>query len=74
MDRAEKLKQLEAVLKSAIDECETDKLAALAKQYRETLREIDEIEHLKGKDDGIAELLQRRQINGLPGAVRKNRS
>ena len=74
MDRAEKLKQLEGVLKSAIDECETDKLAALAKQYRETLREIDEIEHLKGKDDGIAELLQRRQINGLPGAVRKNRS
>ena len=40
MDRAEKLKQLEGVLKSAIDECETDKLAALAKQYRETLREI----------------------------------
>lgn len=74
MDRVKKLKQLEVVLKSAIDECETDKLAALAKQYRETLREIDEIEHLKGKDDGIAELLQRRQINGLPGAVRKNRS
>lgn len=31
MDRAEKLRQLEAVLKSAIDECEADRLAPLAK-------------------------------------------
>lgn len=74
MDRSEKLRQLETVLKAAIDECETDKLASLAKQYRETLREIDEIEQSKGNDDGISQLLQRRQTNGLPGAIRKSRS
>lgn len=74
MDRAEKLRQLEAVLKGAIDECETDRLAPLAKQYRETLREIEEIEHTKGNNDGLSELLQRRQANGLPGAIRKTRS
>ena len=49
-DRLTKLKQLEAKLETALDECEGDKVAPLAKQYRETLREIDEIEGLNAID------------------------
>lgn len=74
MDRLQKLKELETVLKNALDDCETDKVAAIAKQYRETLREIEEIEGTKGNADGISEILQRRKVDGLPGAVRQSKS
>ena len=74
MERLKKLRELEKVLKKGLDECETDKLASLARQYRETLREIDEIEGQKGNNDGISEILQQRSSNGLPGAVRKGNS
>ena len=74
MGRVEKLRELETVLKNALDECETDKVASIAKQYRETLREIEEIESQKGNTNEISRILQQRQSNGLPGAVRQNRS
>lgn len=73
-ERLEKLKELEISLKDGIDTCKTDQLASLARQYREVLKEIEEIEGTKGNTDGISELLQRRQLNGLPGAIRKNNS
>lgn len=74
MDRLMKLKDLEARLRIALDECEDEKIAPLAKQYRETLREIDEIEGLKGNNNDISDILRKRQIDGLPGAVRQNKS
>jgi len=74
MDRIGKLKELEARLASALDECEGDKIAPLAKQYRETLREIEEIEGQKGNNDDISTILRKRQIDGLPGAIRQNKS
>lgn len=74
MDRLAKLKELETILKNGLDECETDKLPSMARQYREVLREIDEIEGLKGNNDDISDILQRRKTNGLPGAVRKKGS
>lgn len=74
MDRLTKLKQLEAKLETALDECEGDKVAPLAKQYRETLREIDELEGQKGNNDDISDILRKRQTNGLPGAVRQSKS
>lgn len=74
MDRLTKLRRLEQVLEKSLCECEVDKLASLARQYRETLREIDEIEGQKGNNDGISEILQRRSSNGLPGSVRKDKS
>lgn len=73
-DRLTKLKQLEAKLETALDECEGDKVAPLAKQYRETLREIDELEGQKGNNNDISDILRKRQIDGLPGAVRQNKS
>ena len=42
-------------------------LAGLAKQYREILREIEEIEESEPKDDEIAKLLGG---DGVPGSVR----
>jgi len=74
MDRLTKLKELEARLASALDECDGDKVAPIAKQYRETLREIDEIEGLKGNNNDISDILRKRQIDGLPGAVRQSKS
>lgn len=74
MDRLTKLKELEIILRSALEETNSDKLPPLAKQYRETLREIDEMEGTKGNNDDISDILRKRQINGLPGAVRQNKS
>ena len=72
--RLRKLKALERQLRAALKECESKELAALAKQYRETIREIEEIEGVTDDGDEIAEILAGRQADGKPGAVRKNRS
>lgn len=74
MDRLTKLKELENILKSALEETNSDKLPSIAKQYRETLREIEEIEGSKGNNNDISDILRKRQIDGLPGAVRQNKS
>ena len=44
MDRLDKLKNLEARLLAAMSEEDGKSLAQLARQYRETIREIEEIE------------------------------
>ena len=49
-------------------------IAPLAKQYRDTIREIDEIENAVTEDDEIEEIMQRRVDNGDAGAVRKDRT
>ena len=68
--RLEKLKELETELRNGIVSCETKELASLARQYRETLREIEEIEGAEQNDDDIAEILSEREAAGKAGAVR----
>ena len=74
MTRAKKLRALERKLKKALAEAEPREIAAIAKQYRETLKEIEEIEGAERNDDDIAEILSAREVAGKPGAVRPNRS
>lgn len=74
MDRAEKLKELETKLYTAMQTAKTQELAALARQYRETIREIEEIEGVSATDDEIGEILAQRAADGQPGAVRKTRA
>lgn len=73
--RLQKLKNLAAVLAESIDECESLRiLPQLAKQYRETIREIEEIEGAEHHGDEIGAILAQRQADGKPGAVRPDRS
>ena len=59
-ERLDELKQLKETLAYAIDGCESMRdLAALARQYRETLREIDEIEGGESLEDGVTEIILR---------------
>lgn len=73
-NRLGKLKALSEILAKALDEVEYSKdYAPLARQYRETIREIEEIEGVKETDE-IAEILQARESDGKPGAIRKTRA
>ena len=70
--RLEQLKTLARVLAVNIDSCKDAKtLPQLAKQYRETIREIEEIE---GAADDTDEILAQRESDGKPGAVRTHRT
>ena len=73
--RLDQLKELLKILAEAIDQRPGARdLAGLLKQYRETVKEIEEIEGAGGKDDEIGEILGSRAADGKPGAVRKNRT
>lgn len=73
--RLGQLKQLAKVLAANIDDCEDPKnLPQLAKQYRETIREIEEIEGADSDGDEVGEILAERQNDGKPGAVRTHRT
>lgn len=72
--RLEKLKDLEERLLDMMDGSDEKTLPALARQYRETIREIEEIEGTGDNDDEISEILAERAADGKSGAVRKNRS
>ncbi len=56
MGRLEKLKELESRLYEAMDSCESKSLAPIAKQYRDTIKEIEEIEGTN-TDDEIGQIL-----------------
>jgi hypothetical protein len=45
-------------------------LPQLSKQYRETIKEIEEIEGVDREDDEIGEILSARKADGKPDAVR----
>ena len=69
--RLSQLIALRQKLAFAIDECESKRdLAALSRSYRETIKEIEEIEGNEPEEDEIAKLLG--ESNGVPGPVRKN--
>lgn len=73
-DRAAQLEELKYKLAKAIDTCESMRdLAALSRQYRETIKELDEIQG-GDTDDEISRIIGFRQAAGRPGAVRENRS
>lgn len=74
MTRLEKLKDLESDLKALMAKSNSRTFASLAKQYRETIKEIEEIEGTDEQTDEIGEILSGREADGKPGAVRKNRS
>lgn len=68
--RLDQLKVLAKILAKQIDNCESQRdLAGLSKQYRDTLREIEEIQGVDN-DDEISEILSKRDSDGKPGAVR----
>jgi hypothetical protein len=74
-DRLDQLLILRDKLANAIDICESMRdLAALSRQYRETLREIEESEARETDENEIEKLLEERQIDGKSGAVREDRS
>ena len=72
--RLEQLHELLIRLGGKIDECVAGEgdgnMATLARQYRETLREIHEIEGDVDDEDPIAAIANRRASDGKPGAVR----
>lgn len=74
MTRLEKLKDLESDLKVLMAKSNSRTFASLAKQYRETIKEIEEIEGVNNNEDEIANILQTRELNGKAGAVRKDKS
>ena len=75
-DRLEMLQMLAAMLAKRLDQGVDDKsLASVSKQYRDTLREIEELKGANGGgDEEIDELMQARAAKGRPGAVRKARN
>jgi hypothetical protein len=69
--RVEQLKELLLVLAEQIDSKPGARdMASLARQYRETLKEIEEIEGTTDDDDDIGKLLAERDAAGKTGAVR----
>ena len=69
MTRLEKLRELEQELKELMSKANSRSFAPLAKQYRETIKEIEEIEGRENdSEDEIAKLLG--DSNGVPGSVR----
>ena len=68
--RLEKLKDLETDLYELMKRANSRSIAPLAKQYRETLKEIEEIEGASANDDDIAGILSEREAAGKAGAVR----
>ncbi len=72
--RLEKLKRLALMLAEKLEECSDKEVAQLAKQYRETIYEIENIEGTNDTNDELSEILQNRKADGKPGAVRPDRS
>ena len=71
--RLEQLKNLSQILARQIDQCrETEDgyiRPALSKEYREVIREIEEIEGV-AEDDEISEILSNRKADRKSNAVR----
>ncbi|MBR4743557.1 MAG: hypothetical protein IK082_05115 [Oscillospiraceae bacterium] len=74
MARIDKLKELETRLYASMEDADSRALPALAKQYRDTIREIEEIEGHHDNNDEIGDILAQRDAHGEPGAVRPNRT
>lgn len=74
-NRLEQLENLSKILAVQIDQCAADPdnvklIPQLARQYRETVREIEEIRGMEKDDDEIGEILSNRNADGKPDAIR----
>ena len=74
MSRLEKLKELEEELYKQMQRANSRTIAAIARQYRETLKEIEDIEGVESNGDEIEDILSERTSNGKAGAIRKDRT
>lgn len=70
----EKLEALAADLALRLESADDKTYAGLARQYRETICELDRIEGMEQQDDEIEALLSEREADGKPGAIRQNRA
>ncbi len=73
MTRLEKLKELEVMLYQMMQKANSRAISSLARQYRETIREIEEIEGGENEDE-IADILKGRDADGKSRTVRPNRT
>ena len=73
MTRLEKLKELEGMLYGMMQKANTRAISSLARQYRETIREIEELEGNDSEDE-IADILKGREADGKSRTVRPNRT
>lgn len=74
-NRLGKLKALAELLAAEMDKVKYSKdLPPLAKQYRETIREIEEIDGGSKETDEIGDILGQRAVDGKSGAVRKDKT
>ena len=73
MTRLEKLKELEEMLYKMMQKANSRAISSLARQYRETIREIEEIEGDTNEDE-IADILKGRESDGKSRTVRPNRT
>lgn len=75
-NRLEQLENLALILANQIDLCSegdsdgAKNMPQLSKQYRETIKEIEEIRGMEKDDDEIGEILSARKADGKPDAVR----
>lgn len=72
--RLKKLKALEKRLLQAMENASERDMASIARQYRETLKDIEDIEGEAKPNDQISDILDQRRAAGQPGAVRKSRA
>ena len=73
--RLEQLKNLAEVLATGIDSCDDPRaLPQLARQYRDTVREIEDIEGVSDDGDEVGEILARRKADGVTRAQRQSRT
>jgi hypothetical protein len=69
--RLDQLQLLANKLATEVEACDDPRLLPqLAKQYRETIRELDELKGMGQDDDEIGEILAKREADGCAGAVR----
>ena len=57
LTRLDKLKELEYTLYHQLQRAEDKTVASIARQYRETLKEIESIEGNQGEEDEISKIL-----------------
>ena len=72
-DQLDQLRTMAAILAKQIDICESGRdLAALSRQYRDTVMQIKEMEEneVDRENDDIAQILKKRTDSGKPGAIR----
>lgn len=75
-NRLDQLKNLAKILANQIDICSKDPvdgpkvMPQLSRQYRETIKEIEEIEGADKNDDEISEILSARKVDGKSNSVR----